>query len=214
MLAWCKHQNPTEWGRTPTRSLLISLQTMGNETACCKDLLTTPRPRRTSAEDQQHIALESGTRRVFFHRSPIATRPRGTTETKPNITDTPRTPAQHYPTTNPNQADGSREREGTKAGLPANCCCPSTPGKPTIFRPTRQHVSRAALLWGPSHCFSLCLPAATLGPAALSKPIENFSQDLHIITQATFGYRLLSSGNLSAQLCQFGNQIGPHVGDW
>ena len=35
----------------------------------------------------EHVALEIGTGRVFFHRNLIASRPRGSTEMKPHISE-------------------------------------------------------------------------------------------------------------------------------
>ena len=74
------------------------------------------------------------------------------------------------------------------------------------------HVLASFALRPPLIAFSLYLPNAALGPEAFNKAIDSFSQDLHILTQATPGCRLLGGGDLNTQLSRFGSRIGSHVG--
>ena len=64
----------------------------------------------------------------------------------------------------------------------------------------------------PHIVFSLYLPAAAHGPEEFSKALDSFSQDLHILTNATPGCRLVGGADLNTQLAPFGRRIGKHVG--
>ena len=90
-------------------------------------------------------------------------------------------------------------------------CIITTPSFGRLLKRTivaEHHVLASFALHPPLIVFSLYLPAAAHGPEEFSKALDSFSQDLHILRNATPGCRLLGGADLNTQLARLGRVSG------